>query len=215
MMKSTLLILLISMTPTIAFAEIPLLFRQRTFTATTLAEAVNHYVSLGEEAAVRELTDIAPNHDFKRDELAEGFSRPERVGWVCRILFQPKREQPLRPPLYGALSLPHKTMPLSSWPLYPIAASGNSFFVLDEGYSLAGRAEEPRHYLEYCRAEGVFRKTSVPIPTRAEAQKDVLMLRRSPEWRAIKWKDRGEGFSYTISEEWIWKSIQNQADAIK
>src|SRR5207248_2099895 len=102
-------------------------------------------------------------------------------------------------PMYGGLSLPFKTMPHANWPLYPVAASGKSFFVLSEGYSLAGVPEDPKHYLAHCRAEGAFRKHPVPIPTQAEAQRDAKALRQSPPWKAIKWKDSGQGFSYTMS----------------
>jgi hypothetical protein len=193
-------------------AEVPTLFRERSFNAANLAEAVNHFVALGEKSALCELIDLAPNHDFKRDK---GFSLPERVGWVCRILFQPKGDQPLRAPCYGGHRLPYLTMPLTRWPLYPVAASGDSFFVLSEGYFLAGFPEDPKRYLAYCRAEGIFRKQPVPVPTRAKAEKDVLALRESPAWKAIKWKDRGPGTNYTMSEEWTWEFIQAQADAIK
>ena len=196
----------------ISGAEIPKLFRERSFVATDLAAAVNHYLALGEEAAVRELSALAPDHDFKRDIVAKGFSLPERVGWVCRILFQPKGDKPLRGPGYGGHSLPRLTMPSNSWPLYPVAASGDSFFVLSEGYTLAGAAEDPKQFLAYCRAEGAFRKKPVPVPTRDQARKDVAMLHESAAWKAIKWKDGGRGSTYTMSEDVIWLFIQVQAD---
>jgi hypothetical protein len=192
-------------------AEVPLLFRQRSFDAAHLAEAVNYFVALGEQQAVRELSDLAPEFNSKREDV----SLSERVGWVCRILFLPKGRKPLREPGYGGHQLPYLTMPLSRWPLYPVAASGDSFFVLSEGYSLMGIAENPKKYLEYCRANGVFRKQAVVVPTRAQAEKDVLALRQSPAWKAIQWKDGGRGTTYTISEPWIWSFIQAQADAIK
>ena len=213
-MKTTLLALLFCMSLAASHAELPQLFRERSFDAASLAAAVNYFIALGEESAVRELSAIAPDHDFKR-YLNKGFNLPERVGWVCRILFQPKGNQPLRAPGYGGLELPDLTMPLACWPLYPVAASGSSFFVLSEGYSLFGVPEHPERYLAYCRVEGVFRKQPIPVPTRAQAQKDLLALRQSPEWKAIQWEDCGPGTYYTMSEEWTWRFIQTQADGIK
>jgi hypothetical protein len=194
-------------------AEVPQLFRERSFNAAILAEAVNHFIALGEEAAVRELADLAPG--FEQGDFKNGFTHAERVGWVCRILFQPKGDKPLRLPGYGGLSMPHLTMPLARWPLYPVAASGDSFFVLSEGYSFRGIPENPINYLVYCRAKGVFRKQPVLVPMHAQAAKDVLALQQSSAWKAIKWKDSGPGTSYTISEEHIWPFIQAQADTIK
>jgi hypothetical protein len=207
----TKLLTLLFCTSLVSHADVPLLFRERSFSAANLAEAVNHFVALGEEPAARELSTLAPDHDPGR----AGFSLPERVGWVCRILFQPKGDQPLRAPRYGAHSLPYLTMPLARWPLYPVAESGDSFFVLSEGYMLAGIPERPTRYLAYCRAEGIFRKQRIPVPGRHQAKKDVLALRQSPAWKAIEWKDRGPETTYTMNEEWTWRFIQAQADAIK
>jgi hypothetical protein len=210
-MKTILLALFFGLLSSISGAEVPKLFRERSFTATDLAAAVNHYIELGEEAAVKELSELAPDHDSG----AKGFTLPERVSWVCRILFQPKGDKPLREPRYGAVLLPYLSMPQSKWPLYPLAASGDSFFVLSEGYSRTGRAEDPKKYLAYCRAKGTFRKIAVPVPTREQALKEVALLHESGAWKAIKWQDSGKGSTYTISEAWKWRFIQAQADAIK
>jgi hypothetical protein len=189
-------------------AEVPALFREQAFTCATLAEAVNHYVALGEAAAARELASLAGH-----DEVG-GLDLNERVGWVCRILFQPKGTKPLQPPAFGALALPYNSMPLSRWPLFPVALSGSTYFVLSEGYWLAGVAERLEDYLQYCRRDGRFREAPVPLPTRAGALRDLEQLRGSPEWKAIRWEDRGPGFSYTISEEWVWEGIRRQAERI-
>jgi hypothetical protein len=100
-------------------AELPELFRERSFNAASLAKAVNHFVALGEQSALRELSAIGPYHDFERGIVNKGFSLPERVGWVCRILFQPKGHTPLREPAYGGPFLPYLTMPPARWPLCP------------------------------------------------------------------------------------------------
>src|SRR3989442_9280744 len=93
----TLLFVVLAATP--CQAEAPKLFREKSFTCVTLAEAVNHYVSLGEEATVKELESL----------VSDGFPNG-RIGCVCRILFIPKEKEPLRAPLFGSLSLPWKSM---------------------------------------------------------------------------------------------------------
>ncbi len=193
-------------------AETPKLFLARPFTCADLGEATNHFVALGEEAAIKELEGLTS--DWEKDHKPGRFSRNERVGWVCRILFQPKGEEPLRPPGFGGLSLPWESMPLKAWPLYPVAACGKSYFVLSEGYRLRGLAEDPRAYLKYCRAHGKFRTERVPVPTRAQALNDLEGLRESDAWKAIKWTDSGQGFSYTFSEAWAWRFIEKQANTI-
>jgi hypothetical protein len=194
-------------------SETPKLFREKPFTCAALAQAVNHFVALGETTAVWELEDLTL--DWVKDHEKAGFSRNERIGWVCRILFQPTEKEPLREPRYGGhSSLPDRSMPLKTWPLYPVASFGKSYFVLSEGYSLRGVAEDPKACLKYCRTEGRFLKDEVPIPTRDQALKDAEELRKSDAWKAIKWKDSGPGFSYTLSEERAWSFIKGQAEAI-
>ena len=208
-MKITFSFLLLLLAFSSAPAETPRLFTSSSFNAADLAEAVNHFVVLGEEASVRDLTCLAPDHDYKRDR-SQGFSVPERVGWVCRILFTPKGQAPLRSPGYGAHELPWRSMPLSRWPLFPVASSASSFFVLAEGYHVFGSPEEPLEYLAYCRANGRFRTRPVAVPGRAQARRDASALRRSRAWRAINWQD-----TYGFPENDTWSFIQTQADTIR
>ncbi len=205
------IIIALLLTLQVACAAVPRLFQERDFTTASFADAVNHFITLGEDASVRELRGLATDSitDFKR-----GFSVNERIGWMCRVLFEAKTES-LRPPRYGALSLPYHTMPDKSWPLYPVALSGSTYFVLSEGYSLGGRAEDPKAYIEYCHQTGVFRKKPITVPTKTQALADASALRQSAAWQAIKWKDSGENWSYTMDEEWTWKFIQKQAEDIR
>lgn len=193
-------------------AEVPRLFREKPFTSEALAEAANHFIALGEEAGMKELESLTA--DPKVRDFKDGFRRHERIGWVCRILFEPKGNEPLRPPAYGGHDLPTNTMPLKDWPLYPLASSASTYFVLSEGYNLGGKPENPKHYLSYCRDQGKFRTERVPIPTRAQALKDLEQLRQSEAWKAIQWQDRGQGFAYTFSEDSIWAFIKAQAENI-
>jgi hypothetical protein len=57
MIRSTFFILLLTLQS--GRPAPPELFRQKSFTAATFAEAVNHFVALGEDAAIRELQGLA------------------------------------------------------------------------------------------------------------------------------------------------------------
>ena len=210
MRRCIVLFLILSASP--CCAETPKLFREKPFTCAVLAEAANHFVALGEKPAIKELEDLTS--DWSKDHRGGDFSKNERVAWVCRILFQPKEKEPLRQPAFGGLFLPHNSMPLKTWPLFPVASSGKSYFVLSEGYELAGQPEVPKNYLKYCRTDGKFRTERVPIPTRDQALEDLRELRKSDAWKAIKWKDSGPGFSYTFSEDWAWRFIEGEAEKI-
>lgn len=86
---------------------------------------------------------------------------------------------------------------------------------MSEGYLLAGVPEDPRAYIDYCRTNGVFRKTKVTVPTKTQALKDAAALRKSKAWTDIKWTDSGQNWSYTMDEGWAWEFIQKQADSPK
>src|SRR5262249_19046755 len=89
-------------------ARLPALFREKAFTCATLAEAVNHYVDLGEEAANKELESLTSDRITRDDQVSAtgGFSRKERISWGCRILFQPKGERTSPPPALRSPPLP-------------------------------------------------------------------------------------------------------------
>ena len=185
------------------------LLRSPDFTCADIARAVNYYVDLGEAETLREFHDLVrPGVDIGRPDINE------RIGWLCRILYQQKGK-PLRSPMLGALSLPYDQMPLNKWPLYPVAKSGDTYCVLSEGYSLAGLPESMPDYFNYCKTNGTFRTEPVPIPSRKTAIQDVNAIRLSKRWSSIKWKNAGQGFSYTISEPWIWDGIVVQAESIR
>jgi hypothetical protein len=217
-MRATVLVLLLARQT--CCGESPRFFRENAFTSASFAEAVNHFVRLGEKAAVEELKGLADGIN-----LTNGFSVKVRIGLVCRVLFQPPHGAPIRPPAYGflmelgSIGLP-PGLPSSSWtrisqnwPLYPVARSGSTYFVLSESYSFEGTGgpEDPMAYVSYCRTHGVFRKKIIPVPTRKEATKDAVALRLSAAWGAIKWTDSGVGYSFHINEDAAWNYIQNQA----
>jgi len=217
LMKSVkrLVVLVLLMALGQCFAEEPKLFREQSFNAADLAEAANHFIGIGEAASVKELNGLAANHSGEADQRVV-----HRIGWICRIIFRPKAKDALLPPAYGALFdlgdlCVHKTVDdiIKEWPLFPVALSGSTYFVLSDRYSLGGRSQDLKEYVAYCQTNGVFMTTLLKVPTEQQALKDAAALRRSKAWRAIKWEDKKLGESYG-SEPQSWSFIQNQAESI-
>ncbi|HEV8058925.1 MAG TPA: hypothetical protein VGP68_03585 [Gemmataceae bacterium] len=205
----------------LAPVDVPKLFVQQEFNSRDLAQAANYFAAMGEEKAAKKIAFMASDFftDWKRANAANNqkrtnFSLNSRLSWMCRILYEPKGINPLRPPGFGALSLPQLTMPLSRWPLYPLVLSGNTYFVLADGYSLGGRPETLEEYLAYCQANGKFRNKPVALPDRNSALKDFDLLTKSENWKAIKWKDSGIGQSYLMHEPSRLQFIKTQAEGI-
>lgn len=214
MTRSIILVLLTTFL--VACGAVPSLFQEKAFSAASFAEAVNHFVTLGEDGAVQELRGLALDHSTDFAVYGNrGWSVNERIGWMCRVLFEAKPNEPVHPPRFGALRLPYHTMPEKSWPLYPVALSGSTYFVLSEGYRLDGVPADPKAYIDFCRQTGVFRTKPVSLPSKRKALEDAAALRQSAAWKAIKWIDSGENWSYTMSEESAWKFIQNQTEIIQ
>ncbi len=212
-------------------AEVPKLFTERAFTSVLLAEAVNHYVAIGEAASQKEwdkfLAEDAARANWR---FSRGFSVDERISWVCRIVNQPRsydivnmprgevlkipdKNNLLRGPQFGGLKIPENTMPLEKWPLYPLALSGSTYLVLNENYTPNGVPESLEHYIDYCKSNGVFRITPVPVPSREQALKDAAALRQSQPWQDIKWVDK-DGSSYPLGEQWTFGYIESQVKNI-
>jgi len=202
---------LVAMTAAQGNQVVPDLFTKKQFNATALAEAANHYIGLGKAEAITALKALEEDHSKAIDR---GFHTNERIGWICRIVFQGAEGRPLRAPRYGGLSLPYLTMPLDQWPLYPVAESDGVFFVLSEGYMLAGVAERAAAYIDYCSTTGVFRKTKVEVPSHDKAVKAFNSLKTAKRWTMIKWTDEGPGTKYKMSEEWVLRDIEAQASSI-
>jgi hypothetical protein len=210
-------------------AEVPKLFTERAVNSANLAEAVNHFVAIGEDATIKELDKlVAQDSSDTNWRFNKKYNIDERIGWLCRILYEPKEpsllipklgilipEKPksLRAPAFGVLSLPESTMPIENWPLFPVAVSGSTYIILKQGYTPAGQPEEVKHYIAYCKNNGIFRKTPVPVPTKEQAEKDIANLRQSAQWQVIQWEGNN-GFSYPMGEQLTWAFIQSQAKTI-
>jgi hypothetical protein len=189
---------------------IPRLFAYRDFTPIDFSEAVNHFVSLGENAAVEELEKLA----LHRDQRGE-FNNDERVGWICRVLFEGRDGRALRAPKFGVLEfLPPRDLMATNWPQFPVTKSGSTYFVLWEGYiSLQGspQFENPKTYIEYCRQNGVFRERPVAVPSKEKAREDLATLKASAAWKSIKWTYDYNGKHCVLDEAFVWKFIESQS----
>lgn len=197
-----------------------------------LARSANALIELGEERACGVLVSRVTNFAHTK-----GFCGDERIGWLCRLIFDPSDKvvpatramspggpvvrrtprmadgrYPVRRPLFGGLALPHRSMPITSWPRYPVAVQDGVPFVLAEGYTLAGLPEDPRKYIAHCRKHGRFRTQLYRVPDRATAERALEALFASSRWTAIRWKFVGKGERYTISESWRKKSLREQVE---
>ena len=223
------LVYLMLMTLAVGHAELPKLLTERAFTSVTLAEAVNHYVAIGETATIKELQQASAAEKSQTELFqGKGFSVGERISWVCRILYdEPKQAPstlvpktgavipgafiPLRAPRFGVLNIPQKSMPAEKWPLYPLALSGSTYLVLNQDYTPEGTPESVDHYLDYCQKNGVFRRSSIAVPTQEQAMQDAMALRQTAAWKAINWQGDGDGYTYPMGEQLTWSFLKNQA----
>ena len=125
----------------------------------------------------------------------------------------PRNVSPLRAPKFGVLNIPKDSMPADKWPLYPVALSGSTYLVLNQSYTADSGSEDATHYLDYCRKNGVFRKSPVAVPSQEQALQDAAALRQSEAWKAINWQNDG-GYTYPMGEQLTWSFLNNQAKLI-
>jgi len=199
-MKNYIYILLLSLSSPLLLAveRSPVLLSELRFNSNSLSKAVNHYISIGEMQTITELKK-ATKQPLKLGSLAlTKQERDERIGWLCRILFQAEEGKLLRPPKYGELSLPTLTMPAKLWPLYPIAETEGVYLILSDGFA-PGKYELASDYIDYCRTEGKFRTVKIKEPTNIEADKALNSLISSERWKAIKWVDKTKNRSYKMN----------------
>jgi len=188
-------------------------------TSFSFAEVANQFISLGEKEAVDKLFYLCNDSESEYGIDIDSKTR-EQIGWICRLVFRPKANSLLRPPGFGGLTLPFNTIKYSDWPIYPLAESNGIYFLLAEGYSLAGVAEDPRDYIKYCQTEGTFRTDYLTTPTEADAKNALDSLLKKEIWLKIKWKDSewhkgGGGFSYTLHEEDVITYLRKQTQKSK
>ncbi len=133
--------------------DLPRLLTSSDYTPADLATAANHFIKMGPEKAIHEMNRIAMD---KKDGDG-GFSRQERLLWICRLVFVPKENSGIGPPRLGSGAGPPKSMPLKHWPLYPLMRTGKSHFLIGELVIVDRAVESVRIYLQHCQEVGVFR----------------------------------------------------------
>jgi hypothetical protein len=176
-------------------------------TCLDIALTANKYIALGEENAVKELKQLCK---LSKKSRFSDYVMGIQVGFICRVIFEPKEGRPIREPGFGALRLPWNTMKAEDWPLYPVAESEGIYFILSQSYYIRGLPEDPQHYIDYYRSRGVFRKAPVKIPTGETAWHALAGLLSSCAWKKIKWKDSGDWFSYEMSKETVIEYLEAQ-----
>jgi hypothetical protein len=193
---------------------VPQLFRSDEFNSRMIAESANYFIGIGEEKAIEELLQLTPSDDepFGRKNTKNGVRLDRnRAAWMLRILYLPKQRY-IRQPLFGGLSLPRETMSLDDWPLYPLAESEDVYFVLSDGYMLAGVAERISDYAAHCKENGTFRKKKVTVPTSESAKKALSSLYSSQRWKKIEWTHKSPSQSYQIAPKIVTKYLDRQTN---
>lgn len=94
-------------------------------------------------------------------ELARDRKFASDVYVLCRMLFEAKPGQEFRRPLIGAASFLGNTT-YDDWPLEPIALEQGIPILIVRGYTLAGVAEPPGGYVEYCLSSCAWRPAATP-----------------------------------------------------
>ena len=146
-----------------------------------LAIVANHFIGLGKDGAIAELTRIW-RHGKDDPPVVD---MHEQIAWVCRLVFVPRPGEVVRRPLFGSQGQTLDNLRDVEWPYYPLAESEGVFFLLAEGYSSAGSLEDPIDYLSFCSANGVFRERLLEVPT----ERALEHLFASESWTRIVWKD--------------------------
>ena len=188
-----------------SYRTFPSFIEEYAYDVATLATTVNHYVSLGEAAALADLRKRAAR--LERNALSP---QETRIGHVAHILWGSSGVA-LRNRADGAyMDLPYLSMPASAWPHYPLVRSGESFFVMSEARILAGVAEPLSDYLNYCQQNGRFRRGALPVPTHDQALRDLKALQASQRWRALRWKEDLDHTQYQLHPELMVGTMERQ-----
>ena len=177
-------------------------------------QSANTLIRAGQNSACTELKKVA----MAKRPLSEMYEVDQKICHLCRLVFVSKSSTNyLRAPALGAPELlPLHSMNISDWPYMPFAIVNDVPLSMTLGYTLEGVSERPEDYLAYCISNGVFRKTSFPVPTVNTASNALNVILPSPAWKALKWKDSGVGWSYSLGEDYakemVWKQVENMTN---
>lgn len=111
---------------------------------------LHHFSSAHYLTAAIDLQKLSPaDRTTQLQKIAADLHAQTDLYILCRMLFQPKPNQPFRRPGLGA---PHFVagLTLNTVPLEPIALQDGVPILIVQGYILGGQAEHPSAYLDYC-----------------------------------------------------------------
>jgi hypothetical protein len=139
-----------------------------------LIRAVNFLQALGEDKACSALSAYERLCDAN-PALVWHELNPERIILIARLLYERAPNGPLlREPLLGAPGI-SITKGTTADALFPLALQDDVPFIVNDGYDIAGHAEDPITYMNYLRANGRFRtKPLVPITDPVTAATKLL-----------------------------------------
>ncbi|HQY88104.1 MAG TPA: hypothetical protein PK402_05555 [Tepidisphaeraceae bacterium] len=190
------------------------------FTSASFAEAVNYFVEMGEEEAIRNLKgwSAAVWNSYGTQESAFKYDSGrlnQRLVLVCRVLFEPKDEKSLRRLPFDIYELHPSDLLRENWVHYPVANAGSSFFLpsMKFGYYCGGISTV--EFMMLCESEGIFRTEKIPVPTREEALRDLELLITSPTWKSLTWAEKGPCLPDPIREDQIIARMKLQAESIE
>jgi len=149
-----------------------------------LVRAANLLIGMGADKAHAVL--LSEAQKFLDGGGPSSARRDERIFLLCTFLYRADAPKPLRGPGLGA---PIVSLQLADWPCQPLAlVDGVPLLVAWWGHLVAGGGRETgAEYLEYCKANGVFRKTPYEVPSKAEVLAAAAKLVSSPAWKRIQW----------------------------
>ena len=129
---------------------------------------IRHY--LESAAALQKLEPGQRAERLKR--LAIDPRRASEVYPLCRMLFEAKAKGDFRRPMIGAPSFVGGRDD-ANWPSEPITIFKGIPILIVRGYSLAGQAEPPKSYVDYCLKECAWRDTGYE-PVTLEKRKRIM-----------------------------------------
>jgi hypothetical protein len=190
--------------------------RERGFDPAAAVRAANALIRMGEEDACDILGDDSPVR-FKQTnskKRVEHWHSIYQRFYLITLLYRGETEKPIRLAYLGAPMCPDQSMPLELWPFYPLCLSRGVPLLLSQGWSGTGGTESMKSYIAYCQKTARFRTRPFPVPSRRHCLAAVEALVSSRRWKKIRWKDSGEGWSYSYSEEGLQRFLREQANRI-
>jgi len=114
------------------------------------------------------------------DEAADLYG--SEVFILCRMLFTERPGSAFRGPMIGGASFFGGTQN-TDWPRVPIELVDGIPFLITGGYVLAGRAETPSNYLEYCETNCDWSRFRFKNKTSTDKLSALDKLVTSPKWK--------------------------------